>query len=107
MRLSGHYVGLPVWKEVRWVAASLRSPQPIPRIIQGHRHSSHSLNFVRMEAQCARFEAGQVYLPREAPWLSDCLHAMYISDEGKKIGSSILRAEERLRFKLRFFASLF
>jgi predicted phage terminase large subunit-like protein len=29
---------------------------------------------VRMEAQCARFEAGQVYLPREAPWLSDCLH---------------------------------
>ena len=29
---------------------------------------------VRMEAQCARFEAGQVYLPREAPWLSDLLH---------------------------------
>ena len=29
---------------------------------------------VRMEAQCARFEAGQVYLPREAPWLSEFLH---------------------------------
>jgi predicted phage terminase large subunit-like protein len=28
----------------------------------------------RMEAQCARFEAGQVYLPREAPWLSEFLH---------------------------------
>jgi predicted phage terminase large subunit-like protein len=29
---------------------------------------------VRMEAQCARFEAGQVFLPREAPWLSEFLH---------------------------------
>jgi predicted phage terminase large subunit-like protein len=29
---------------------------------------------VRMEAQSARFEAGQVYLPREAPWLSELLH---------------------------------
>src|SRR5262249_6964508 len=29
---------------------------------------------MRMEAQCARFEAGQVYLPKEAPWLSDFLH---------------------------------
>jgi predicted phage terminase large subunit-like protein len=29
---------------------------------------------VRMEAQCARFEAGQIYLPREAPWLSEFLH---------------------------------
>jgi len=29
---------------------------------------------VRMEAQCARFEAGQVYLPREAAWLSEFLH---------------------------------
>jgi predicted phage terminase large subunit-like protein len=29
---------------------------------------------VRMEAQCARFESGQVYLPREAPWLSAFLH---------------------------------
>ena len=29
---------------------------------------------VRMEAQCARFENGQVHLPQEAPWLSDVLH---------------------------------
>jgi phage terminase large subunit-like protein len=29
---------------------------------------------MRMEAQCARFEARQVYLPRDASWLSDCLH---------------------------------
>ena len=29
---------------------------------------------VRMEAQCARFEAGQVFLPKEAPWLSAFLH---------------------------------
>ena len=28
----------------------------------------------RMEAQCARFEAGELYLPREAPWLSELLH---------------------------------
>jgi predicted phage terminase large subunit-like protein len=28
----------------------------------------------RMAAQSARFEAGQVFLPREAPWLSDFLH---------------------------------
>jgi predicted phage terminase large subunit-like protein len=29
---------------------------------------------VRMEAQCARFEADQVHLPKEAPWLSTFLH---------------------------------
>ncbi len=31
---------------------------------------------VRMEAQCARFEAGQVYLPKEAPWLAEFLHEL-------------------------------
>jgi len=31
---------------------------------------------VRMEAQCARFEAGQVSFPQEAPWLSELLHEM-------------------------------
>jgi predicted phage terminase large subunit-like protein len=30
----------------------------------------------RMEAQAARFEAGQVHLPREAPWLSAFLHEL-------------------------------
>lgn len=29
---------------------------------------------VRMEAGSARFEAGQVHLPRDAPWLDDLLH---------------------------------
>ena len=32
---------------------------------------------VRMEAQCARFEAGQVFLPKEAPWLSEFLHEIF------------------------------
>lgn len=31
---------------------------------------------VRMEAQSARFEAGQVHLPREAPWLNELLHEL-------------------------------
>jgi predicted phage terminase large subunit-like protein len=30
----------------------------------------------RMEAQCAKIEAGQVWLPKEAPWLDDFLHEM-------------------------------
>ena len=29
---------------------------------------------MRMEAQSARFEAGQVYLPEQAPWLATLLH---------------------------------
>jgi predicted phage terminase large subunit-like protein len=32
---------------------------------------------VRMEAQCARFEAGQVHLPQEAPWLDLFLHEAF------------------------------
>ena len=31
---------------------------------------------VRMEAQSARFEEGQVHLPKEAPWLAAFLHEM-------------------------------
>jgi predicted phage terminase large subunit-like protein len=31
---------------------------------------------VRMEAQSARFEAGQVFLPKEALWLSELLHEL-------------------------------
>jgi predicted phage terminase large subunit-like protein len=31
---------------------------------------------VRMESQSARFEAGQVFLPKEAPWLSGFLHEL-------------------------------
>ena len=29
-----------------------------------------------MEAQCARFEAGQVYLPKEASWLAEFLREL-------------------------------
>jgi predicted phage terminase large subunit-like protein len=32
--------------------------------------------FLRMEAQAARFESGQVHLPRNAPWLSDLLQEL-------------------------------
>jgi|SRR5947207_7978296 len=31
----------------------------------------------RMAAQCARFEAGQVHLPKQASWLSEFLHEMF------------------------------
>jgi phage terminase large subunit-like protein len=31
---------------------------------------------MRMEAQSARFEAGQVYLPEQAPWLATFLHEL-------------------------------
>jgi predicted phage terminase large subunit-like protein len=31
---------------------------------------------VRMEAQSARFEAGQVHFPREASWLDELLHEL-------------------------------
>lgn len=34
----------------------------------------HADKVVRMEAQSARFEAGQVRLPRDAPWLGELLH---------------------------------
>jgi predicted phage terminase large subunit-like protein len=42
-------------------------PTPIGVKVEGDK-------LVRMEAQSARFEEGQVYLPREAPWLSEFLH---------------------------------
>ena len=31
---------------------------------------------VRMEAQAARFESGQIHLPKEAPWLGEFLHEL-------------------------------
>ena len=31
----------------------------------------------RMAAQCARFEAGQVHMPKQASWLSDFLHEIF------------------------------
>ena len=38
---------------------------------------------VRMEAQCARFEAGQVYFPKDAPWLGDLLHELLAFPSGR------------------------
>jgi predicted phage terminase large subunit-like protein len=37
----------------------------------------------RMAAQSARFEAGQVHLPRDAPWLADFLHEMLAFPNGR------------------------
>lgn len=42
-------------------------PEPIGIVPEGEK-------IVRMEAQAARFEAGQVHLPNDAPWLDDFLH---------------------------------
>ena len=44
-------------------------PRPIGIVPEGDK-------LVRMEAQSARFEAGQVHLPDEAPWLADFLHEL-------------------------------
>jgi predicted phage terminase large subunit-like protein len=38
---------------------------------------------MRMEAQSARFEAGQVYLPEGAPWLATLLHELLGFPKGK------------------------
>jgi predicted phage terminase large subunit-like protein len=37
----------------------------------------------RMEAQSARFEAGQVYLPEQAPWLAEYLHELLAFSNGR------------------------
>jgi predicted phage terminase large subunit-like protein len=37
----------------------------------------------RMEAQSARFEAGQVWLPQDAPWLADWLHELLAFPSGR------------------------
>jgi predicted phage terminase large subunit-like protein len=38
---------------------------------------------MRMEAQSARFEAGQVYLPEQAPWLATFLHELLGFPKGR------------------------
>ncbi len=37
----------------------------------------------RMEAQSARIEAGQVFLPKDAPWLGDLLNELLAFPKGK------------------------
>jgi predicted phage terminase large subunit-like protein len=51
----------------------LRS-SPVPRVPIPVGILPDGNKVVRMEAQSARFEAGQVYLPKEAPWLDTLLH---------------------------------
>ena len=38
---------------------------------------------MRMHAQSARFEAGAVYLPKEAPWLGDLLSELLAFPAGR------------------------
>jgi hypothetical protein len=41
---------------------------------------------MRMEAQSARFEAGQVYLLKQAPWLATLLHELSGFPKGRTSG---------------------
>ena len=60
--------GLHLVQELIW------NPQPGVPFPVGIRPEGDKL--VRMEAQCARFEASQVYLPKQAPWLASLLHEL-------------------------------
>ena len=51
-------------------------PSPVGIMPQGDK-------LVRMEAHSARFEAGQVRLPREASWLADFLHELLAFPNGR------------------------
>ena len=37
----------------------------------------------RLEAQCARFEGGQVYVPQDAPWLADYINELMAFPNGR------------------------
>jgi predicted phage terminase large subunit-like protein len=58
--------GLLLFQEIR-TNSEANVPIPIGIIPQGSK-------IARMEAQSVRFEAGQVFLPEEAPWLANYLH---------------------------------
>lgn len=54
------HIGLALWQEMRW-----SSPvRLILRPVKGEKR-------VRLALQAPKFEAGQVLLPHEAPWLSE------------------------------------
>ncbi len=61
--------GLHLFQELRANPVS-RVPVPIGIVPQGDK-------LERMEAQCVRFEAGQVLLPNEAPWLAEFLRELF------------------------------
>lgn len=56
---------------------------PVPRVPMPLGITPEGDKIVRMEAQCARFEAGQVYLPKEAPWLSEFLREILTFPSGR------------------------
>jgi predicted phage terminase large subunit-like protein len=68
-------IGLQLIQDLR---ASPFAGVPIP---QGIKPRGDKL--VRMEAQCARFENGQVHLPRNAPWLAEFLHEILAFPNGR------------------------
>ena len=67
--------GLHLIQELR-TNAEPGVPVPIGITPQGDK-------FMRMETQSARFEAGQVYLPEQAPWLATFLHEMLGFPKGR------------------------
>lgn len=44
---------------------------PVPEVVMPIGIVPEGDKLVRMEAQCARFEASQVHLPKDAPWLGE------------------------------------
>ena len=60
--------GLHLIQELR---ANPERGVPVPIGIKPERDK-----LTRMEAQAARFEAGQVFFPKEPPWLDDLLHEL-------------------------------
>jgi predicted phage terminase large subunit-like protein len=67
--------GLHLIQELR-TNPELGVPVPIGITPEGNK-------LMRMEAQSARFEAGQVYLPEQAPWLAALLHEMLGFPKGR------------------------
>ena len=51
-------------------------PKPIGIVPEGDK-------YVRMEAQTPRFEAGHVFLPKEAPWLAEFLEELLAFPRGR------------------------
>ena len=56
---------------------------PVPGVPVPNGVKPEGEKLVRMEAQCARFEAGQVYLPKEAPWLGEFMHEILAFPNGR------------------------
>ena len=68
-------LGLPLIQEMR------ANPVPGVPVPQGIKPKGDKL--LRMEAQCARFENGQVHFPRESPWLDALLLELLAFPNGR------------------------